>query len=97
MRIILDECLPKRLTKELPGHDARTVQQMGWGGISNGNLLALLGGQFDAFITVDSNLAYQQCGRAVPALRDRRISGGTPLPLCFIILKIGVDTAGTML
>jgi hypothetical protein len=60
MRVILDECLPKRLTRELPGHEARTVQQMGWSGISNGQLLSLIRGQFDAFITVDSNLAYQQ-------------------------------------
>ena len=60
MRVILDECLPKRLTQELPGHEARTVQQMGWSGFSNGKLLDLIRGQFDAFITVDSNLAYQQ-------------------------------------
>jgi predicted nuclease of predicted toxin-antitoxin system len=60
MRVVIDECLPKRLTRELPGHDARTVQEMGWSGISNGKLLSLLRGQFDAFITVDSNLAYQQ-------------------------------------
>ena len=60
MRVVLDECLPKRLTRELPGHEARTVQQMGWSGISNGKLLYLIRGQFDAFITVDSNLAYQQ-------------------------------------
>jgi hypothetical protein len=66
MRVILDECLPKRLTRELPGHDARTVQEMGWGGISNGQLLALLRGQFDAFITVDSNLAYQQNLSSLP-------------------------------
>ena len=60
MRVVLDECLPRRLTRELPGHEARTVQQMGWSGISNGKLLSLIRGQFDAFITVDSNLAYQQ-------------------------------------
>jgi predicted nuclease of predicted toxin-antitoxin system len=60
MRVVLDECLPKRLTRELPGHEVCTVQQMGWIGISNGKLLALIHGQFDAFITVDSNLAYQQ-------------------------------------
>ena len=60
MRVVLDGCLPKRLTRELPGHNARTVQQMGWGGISNGMLLSLIRGQFDAFITVDSNLACQQ-------------------------------------
>jgi len=59
MRVVLDECLPKRLTRELAGHEASTVQQMGWSGISNGNLLSLISGHFDAFITVDSNLAWQ--------------------------------------
>ena len=49
MKVVLDECLPKRLARELTGHDARTVQQMGWSGISNGELLALIGGQFEAF------------------------------------------------
>jgi predicted nuclease of predicted toxin-antitoxin system len=66
MRVVLDECLPKRLTRELPGHMARTVQQMGWSGISNGKLLCLIRGQFDAFITVDSNLAYQQDLQTLP-------------------------------
>ena len=66
MRVILDECLPKRLTRELPGHDARTVQQMGWSGISNGALLALIRGQFDVFVTVDSNIAYPQNLSALP-------------------------------
>ena len=60
MRVLLDECLPKRLTRELTGHEDQTVQQRGWSGISNGRLLALVAGNFDAFITVDSNLAYQQ-------------------------------------
>ena len=60
MRIVLDECLPKRLTRELPGHEIRTVQQMGWSGITNGKLLALLHHECEVFITVDNNLAYQQ-------------------------------------
>jgi predicted nuclease of predicted toxin-antitoxin system len=60
MRVVLDECLPKRLARELRGHEIRTVQQMGWSGISNGKLLSLIRGQFDALVTVDSNLAYEQ-------------------------------------
>jgi hypothetical protein len=39
---------------------------MGWSGISNGKLLLLIQGQFDAFITVDSNLAYQQNVSTLP-------------------------------
>jgi hypothetical protein len=33
---------------------------MGWASRSNGELLALAAGEFDAFLTVDRNLSYQQ-------------------------------------
>lgn len=60
MKIILDECLPHRLAKELSGYEVKTVQKMGWSKKTNGELLALIAGKFDVFITVDQNLAYQQ-------------------------------------
>ena len=41
MRILLDECLPKRLKRDLVGHDARTVPEMGWATKQNGDLLTL--------------------------------------------------------
>lgn len=59
MRILLDECLPRRLTRELVGHDARTAPEMGWAGRRNGELLSLAEGQFDVFPTVDRNLSFQ--------------------------------------
>lgn len=39
MKVILDECLPKRLVGELPGHDVLTVAMVGWAGTQNGELL----------------------------------------------------------
>jgi hypothetical protein len=33
---------------------------MGWSGVKNGALLSLAAAEFDAFITVDRNLPYQQ-------------------------------------
>jgi hypothetical protein len=61
MRILLDECVPKRLRRELAGHDVVTVVEMGWSGKKNGELLTLMAGEtFDIFITVDQNLRYQQ-------------------------------------
>ena len=60
MRLLLDESVPARLRRSLPGHNVRTVVEMGWSGVKNGKLLALAAGQFDAFVTVDKNLAYQQ-------------------------------------
>ena len=61
MRVLLDECVPKRLRRGLPGHDVKTVTEMGWSGKKNGELLtALTGGGFEVLITVDQNLRYQQ-------------------------------------
>ena len=60
MRLLLDECVPKRLKRELHGHEAKTIQEMGWAGIKNGALLRLADGQFDALLTVDQGIEYQQ-------------------------------------
>ena len=60
MRLLLDESVPRRLRRALPSHEVMTVVEMGWGGIKNGDLLALAASRFDAFITVDKNLPYQQ-------------------------------------
>jgi hypothetical protein len=59
VRILLDECLLKRLKRDLAGHDARTVPEMGWASKQSGDLLALADGQFDLFLTVDRNLSIQ--------------------------------------
>ena len=60
MRVLLDECLPRRLKRDLPGHDARTTSEMGWASKRNGELLRLAESQFDIFLTVDRKLQYQQ-------------------------------------
>jgi hypothetical protein len=60
MRLLLDECMPKRLKQELSGHEVSTVQEMGWAGIKNGTLLRLASGKFDALLTVDQGIEYQQ-------------------------------------
>jgi predicted nuclease of predicted toxin-antitoxin system len=60
MRVLLDECVPRKLKRELPGHEALTVTEHGWSGIKNGKLLVLAEAEFDVFLTVDQNLKYQQ-------------------------------------
>ena len=65
MRIFLDECIDWRLSRDLRQHDVKTARQMGWASIKNGELLALVSGAFDVFVTVDRNLAFQQ---NIPAL-----------------------------
>ena len=60
MRVLLDECVPRKLRRELTGHEVLTVTERGWSGVENGELLALAEAEFDVFLTVDQNLKYQQ-------------------------------------
>ncbi len=60
MKLLLDECVDWRLSRELQGHDVKTARQMGWSTIQNGELLALAARAFDVFVTVDRKLPSQQ-------------------------------------
>jgi hypothetical protein len=60
MRILLDESLPHDLAPLIAGHEVSTVRAEGWSGTKNGKLLALVATKFDAFITADRNLEFQQ-------------------------------------
>ena len=61
MRILLDEQLPRQLARHLRGHQSRSVQQQGWAGLGNGDLLRrAAAGRFDVFVTADQNLQFQQ-------------------------------------
>jgi len=60
MRVLLDECVPHRLRLDLPGHEVRTVTEMGWTSLDNGALLASASGQFDVLVTTDQRLSHQQ-------------------------------------
>lgn len=70
MKILLDECVPWPMHKLLTGHQCRTAQQCGWGGIKNGALLKQAESEFDLFITSDQNIRYQQnlASRRIPIL-----------------------------
>lgn len=61
MRIILDECTPRRLRLLLSGHEVTTVSRAGWNGIKNGELLRrITAAGHEVFITVDQSLEYEQ-------------------------------------
>jgi hypothetical protein len=60
MRVLLDECVPRKLRSELPGHDVKTVADMKWAGTKNGELLQRAASEFDALVTVDQGIPYQQ-------------------------------------
>ena len=61
MRVLLDEQLPRQLARLLTGHEVRTVQQVGWTGLKNGELLQRAGeAGYEVFVSADQNLALQQ-------------------------------------
>jgi predicted nuclease of predicted toxin-antitoxin system len=60
VNILLDECVPARLARELTPHSVTTVQRRGWAGIKNGDLLALAQKEFDVLITVDRKVSEEQ-------------------------------------
>ena len=71
MKLLLDENLPKRLKLDLSDHEIFTVHDKGWNGKKNGELMQLLLAEnFDALLTFDKNLHYQQNFKkyAVPVL-----------------------------
>ena len=86
MLILLDESVPRALAALLFGYTVRTVQQMAWSSISNGELLrrAAAAG-FDVLVTADRNLEYQQniartgLGLVVLVARSNRVGDILPL------------------
>jgi len=69
MRVLLDECVPRKFKASFPSHDCSTVPEAGFAGWKNGELLSLAEDQgFDVFLTLDKGIRYQQ------QLRGRRIA-----------------------
>ena len=60
MRVLLDECVDRRLAGDIRGHDVKTVPEVGWAALKNGELLARAEREFDVFVTVDRRLPFQQ-------------------------------------
>lgn len=59
-RVIVDECLPRKVKSLFREVDAQTVPEAGLAGWKNGRLLAEISGRFEVFVTIDANLEYQQ-------------------------------------
>jgi len=60
VKILFDECMPQPLRRRLAEFEISTAQEMGWGRVKNGDLLKLAEDKFDAFLTSDQQLKYQQ-------------------------------------
>ncbi|HEX9930380.1 MAG TPA: DUF5615 family PIN-like protein [Pyrinomonadaceae bacterium] len=76
MKVLLDECVTHYLKRDFVGHDVFTVEEAGFKGLKNGQLLQAASGKYDVLITVDRNLQYQQnlknIGVAVIILKAQR-------------------------
>jgi predicted nuclease of predicted toxin-antitoxin system len=71
MKVLLDECLPRRLKDRFSGHDCHTVPEALLGGKKNGELLAIAERQgFEIFLTMDKGLEYEQnlAGRQIAVI-----------------------------
>jgi predicted nuclease of predicted toxin-antitoxin system len=61
MKMLLDECLPKKLAEFLIEFEVKTVTEMGWRSKKNGELIkAAEENGFDVLLTVDKNIKHQQ-------------------------------------
>ena len=61
MKILLDECVTKRLKAHLISHDVSTVKDQGWTGLKNGELMAAAAEKrFDILFIIDKNIQRQQ-------------------------------------
>ena len=58
--MLLDECVDRRLATDIQGHDVKTVPDAGWAGLKNGDLLSRAQHEFDALVSTDRSLPFQQ-------------------------------------
>jgi predicted nuclease of predicted toxin-antitoxin system len=85
VRVLLNANLPRALARLLAGHDAHSIHQRGWSDLDDGPLLDACAGQYDALVTLDQSLRFQQNlrGRPLAVLvlraRSNRLEDLTPL------------------
>jgi predicted nuclease of predicted toxin-antitoxin system len=86
MKILLDECIPRKLKYSLPDHECDTVPESGFAGRKNGVLLGLAeSAGFEIFVTMDKGLEYEQnlAGRSIAILilraKSNRLADLLPL------------------
>ena len=60
VRILLDHCVPVDLAPHIRGHEVSSVRDHGWQDLSDGDLLSVLGSEFDVLLTVDGGISFQQ-------------------------------------
>ena len=85
MKLLLDECVPRRLKRDFVSCEIFTVEEAGFKGLKNGNLISAAKGIFDVLITVDKNIQHQQNKETLPiaiiilAAKSNRYESLSPL------------------
>ena len=86
MKVLLDECVTRKLKSRLPNHQVATVREMHWNGLRNGNLMRVaVEAGFDVLLTIDKNLEYQQNLKSFDLIvvvfdvRENKVSAFEPL------------------
>ena len=86
MKILLDECIPRKLNFSLRDNECQTVPESGFAGKKNGTLLGLAeNAGFEVFVTMDKGLEYEQnlAGRSIAILilraKSNRLADLLPL------------------
>lgn len=93
MKLLLDECLPKKLKQEFAGHEVFTIDEAGFKGLKNGKLIQSASETgFEVLISVDKNIEYQQnktnLTLAILVLSARNNRVESLLPLMSEALKV---------
>jgi len=87
----LDECVDRRVARDLPGHEVRHVRAIGWASLDDHELLRRADSAFDIFVTVDRGIAFQQnlsgLTIAVVILRVKRNTRTALAPLLPALLE----------
>ena len=74
MRVLFDENVPAPLRQALAHHEVKTLQEQGWRGISNGDLVSLTEGRFEVLVLADKNLWFGAVGAVVlPGLGNEEL------------------------
>jgi predicted nuclease of predicted toxin-antitoxin system len=61
MKLLLDECLPRKLKHEFVGHEVYTIDEVGFKGLKNGQIIQSASqDEFEVFVSVDKNIEHQQ-------------------------------------
>ncbi len=83
MKVLLDECVPERFRRHIPGHDVHSARYAGFSGKRNGELLQLTeAAGYDVLLTVDQGIPFQQ------KIYGRRIA--------LIVLRVPGNDIGTL-